>query len=176
MKRTLFDNYEFEKYEEIARESLAENADDTAPSEDTVLEFAADIESSDFTYTLDTLKSFFDGKKVMFTGAVGRWCGNHTGFDIGDFDDLFSEYTKDCDYFEIYDDNGALYIRCSHHDGTNLFQVFTLTNKGVHTFEDWQDYAGKYADCSDGDIHKILLNRKLSHVPHVAKKVYGFTA
>lgn len=80
---------------------------------------------------LNELKSFFDGKTVMFTGAIGRWNGTHTGFDIGDFDDLFSKYTVDCDYFEIYDDDGALYIRCSHHDGTNLFQVLTLTNKGA---------------------------------------------
>lgn len=111
----------------------------------------------------------------MFTGAIGRWNGTHTGFDIGDFDDLFSKYTVDCDYFEIYDDDGALYIRCSHHDGTNLFQVLTLTNKGARTFDDWQYSYGKYAKLDDKEIHKLLLNRKLTHVPQVAKKVYGFT-
>lgn len=176
MKNTLFDNYDFEKYEEIARESLAEDANDTDLSEDTVLEFAADIESRDFTDTLDTLKSFFEDKTVMFTGAIGRWCGNHTGFDIGNFDDLFEQYTKDCEYFNIYDDNGALYIRCSHHDGTNLFQVLVLTNKGARIFEDWQNYCGKYAKLDDKSIHELLLNRKLAHVPQVAKKVYGFIA
>lgn len=175
MKHVIFDNYDIDKYLDIAKESMEYNGVNTSDDND-VWQWAGYLEQEDFTNTLNELESFFDDKTVMFTGAIGRWCGNHTGFDIGDFDDLFSEYTKDCDYFEIYDDNGSLYIRCSHHDGTNLFQVLTLTNKGVHTFEDWQDYTGKYANCSDGDIHKILLNRKLSHVPHVAKKVYGFTA
>lgn len=175
MKRTLFDNYDIDTYLDIAKESIEYNGINDA-SEEEVWQYAGDLEREDFTNTMGELKSFFEDKTVMFTGAVGRWCGNHTGFDVGDFDDLFEQYTKDCEYFDIYDDNGALYIRCSHHDGTNLFQVLTLTNKGIRTFEDWQDYAGKYADCNDGDIHKILLNRKLSHVPHVAKKVYGFTA
>lgn len=175
MKRTLFNNYDIDTYLDMAKESMEDNGIDDA-SEEEILQCAGDLEQEDFTDTLDELKSFFDGKTVMFTGAIGRWCGNHAGFDIGDFDDLFSRYTKDCDYFEIYDDNGALYIRCSHHDGTNLFQVLTLTNKGVHTFEDWQYYYGKYADCSDRDIHRILLNRRFSHFPKVAKNVYGFTA
>lgn len=172
---TLFDNYDIDTYLDMAKESMEYNGIDDA-SEEKVWQYAGDLEQEDFTNTLNELKSFFDDKTVMFTGAIGRWCGNHTGFDVGDFDDLFSQYTKDCDYFEIYDDNGALYIRCSHHDGANLFQVLTLTNKGVHAFEDWQDYTGKYADCSDGDIHKILLNRRFTHFPKVAKKVYGFTA
>lgn len=177
MKNVLFDNYDIDKYEEMARESMEYSG--LGPEEITdsqLYDWAEDLEQEDFTTTVSDLKSFFDGKTVMFTGAIGRWCGTSFGFDVGDFDDLFSQYTKDCEYFEIYDDNGALYIRCSHHDGTNLFQVLTLTNKGIRTFGDWQYYAGKYANCSDGDIHKILLNRKLSHIPKVAKKVYGFTA
>lgn len=122
MKNVLFDNYGFDKYEEMARESLIEDGVDF--SENTVYELASEIEDDDFTNTLDELKSFFEDKTVMFTGAVGRWCGNHTGFDVGDFDDLFSKYTEDCEYFDIYDDNGALYIRCSHHDGL-IFSRFS---------------------------------------------------
>lgn len=173
MKHVIFDNYDFDNYEEMARESLIEDGVDF--SKNTVYELASEIESDDFMIILNELKSFFDGKTVMFTGAIGRWDGTHTGFDIGDFDDLFSKYTVDCDYFEIYDDDGALYIRCSHHDGTNLFQIFTLTNKGARAFDDWQYSYGKYAKLDDKEIHKLLLNRKLTHVPQVAKKVYGFT-
>lgn len=173
MKNVLFDNYDFDKYEKMARESLIEDGVDF--SKNTVYELASEIENDDFMNILNELKSFFDDKTVMFTGAIGRWNGTHAGFDIGDFDDLFSEYTEDCDYFEIYDDDGALYIRCSHHDGTNLFQVLTLTNKGARAFDDWQYSYGKYAKLDDKEIHKLLLNRKLTHVPQVAKKVYGFT-
>lgn len=93
MKRTLFDNYDVDTYLDMAKESMEYNGIDDA-SEEEVWQCAGDLEQEDFTNTLDELKSFFDGKTVMFTGAVGRWCGNHTGFDVGDFDDLFSEYTK----------------------------------------------------------------------------------
>lgn len=177
MKHTIFDNYDIDKYLDIARESM--EYDGIAPddiNDDILWQYEGDLEREDFNNTLNELESFFDGKTVMFSGAIGRWCGTHAGFDVGDFMELFRAYTVDCEYFEIYDDGGSLYIRCSHHDGTNLFQVLTLTNKGAHIFDDWQDYTGKYANCSDKEIHKILLNRKLSHVPHIAKKVYGFTA
>lgn len=177
MKHVIFDNYDIDNYEEMARESMEDVGFGPEEITDSKLySWAADLEQEDFTDTLNELESFFDGKTVMFTGAIGRWCGNHTGFDVGNFTELFQEYTVDCEYFEIYDDDGALYIRCSHHDGTNLFQVLTLTNKGVHVFDDWQYYCGKYAKLDDKGIHELLLNRKLAHVPQVAKKVYGFIA
>lgn len=177
MKNVLFDNYDIDKYEEMARESMEYSGFGPEEITDSKLyAWAEDLEQEDFTTTVSDLKSFFDGKTVLFTGSVGRWCGNHTGFDVGDFEDLFCKYTKDCDYFDIYDDGGALYISCSHHDGSNFFQVLVLTNKGAHIFEDWQDYCGKYAKLDDKEIHKLLLNRKLAHVPQVAKKVYGFIA
>lgn len=176
MKHVIFDNYDFDNYEKMARESMEDIGFSPEGITDSKLyNCAKDLEQEDFTITLNELEEFFDGKTVMFTGAIGRWNGTHAGFDIGDFDDLFSEYTEDCDYFEIYDDDGALYIRCSHHDGTNLFQVLTLTNKGARAFDDWQYSYGKYAKLDDKEIHKLLLNRKLTHVPQVAKKVYGFT-
>ena len=175
MKRTLFNNYDIDTYLDMAKESMEDSGIDES-SEEEIWQCAGDLAQEDFTNTMDELKSFFEDKTVMFTGAVGRWCGNHTGFDVGDFDDLFSRYTKDCDYFEIYDDNGALYISCSHHDGSNFFQVLVLTNKGARIFEDWQNYYGKYAKLDDKEIHKLLLNRKLAHVPQFAKKVYGFIA
>lgn len=86
------------------------------------------------------------------------------------------KWRLNCDYIEIYDDGGALYIGCSHHDGSNFFQVLTLTNKGAHIFDDWKNDVGKYAKLDDKGIHELLLNRKLAHVPQVAKKVYGFIA
>lgn len=175
MKRTLFNNYDIDTYLDMAKESMEDIGIDEA-NEEEIWQCAGDLAQEDFTNTMDELKSFFEDKTVMFTGAVGRWCGTSSGFDVGDFDDLFSRYTKDCDYFEIYDDNGALYISCSHHDGSNFFQVFVLTNKGAHIFEDWQNYVGKYAKLDDKGIHELLLNRKLAHVPQVAKKVYGFIA
>lgn len=177
MKHVLFDNYDFDEYLDIAKESMEDNGIDTDGINDNDLwQWAGDLEQEDFTDTLNELESFFDGKTVMFTGAIGRWNGNHTGFDVGDFTELFRAYTVDCDYLEIYDDGGALYISCSHHDGSNFFQVLTLTNKGARAFDDWQYSYGKYAKLDDKGIHELLLNRKLSHVPQVAKKVFGFTA
>lgn len=175
MKRTLFNNYDIDTYLDMAKESMEDSGIGEA-SEEEIWQCAGDLAQEDFTNTMDELKSFFEDKTVMFTGAIGRWCGTRTGFDVGDFMELFRAYTVDCDYFEIYDDGGALYIRCSHHDGTNLFQVLTLTNKGAHIFDDWQDNYGKYAKFDDRGIHELLLNRRFSHFPQVAKKVFGFTA
>lgn len=62
MKNVLFDNYDFDKYEEMARESLIEDGADF--SKNTVYELASEIENDDFTITLNELEEFFDGKTV----------------------------------------------------------------------------------------------------------------
>ena len=51
----------------------------------------------------------------------------------GIFDETFDEFCKclkDCGYIEITDNKGHLEIKCSHHDGTNHFEIKRISDFG----------------------------------------------
>lgn len=120
------------------------------------------------------LKEFFrdNGNKWMLFGEVGRWdgvfkCG--TLFDT--FDDFFYEATKDCDYIRFYDENGHLYLTCSHHDGTCHYEIKEVTDKGIEYLENWEyNWDDKR---TEEYVHTQIFNR-YSRLPHFAHRVYGF--
>ena len=70
------------------------------------------------------LERFFDkGDAWLLTGSIGRWDGNYRGGYIFHTFEEFCKCFRDCDYVEITDNKGHLEIECSHHDGTNFYEV-----------------------------------------------------
>lgn len=63
------------------------------------------------------LKEFFSKGKWIAFGTVGRWNGLYNaGTIFDDFEKFFYRATEDCNYWKFYDENGHLYLTCSHHD------------------------------------------------------------
>lgn len=120
------------------------------------------------------LKEFFNGHGYfMIRGTVGRWDGTRAaGHIFDDFDKMFYEATRDCDYVKMWDEDGHFYLKCSHHDGTNTFEIKRITDK-AYTFADnwsynWSD------ERTEQQIHDIIWNSNfLSSLPHFAHTVYG---
>lgn len=182
---TIFDNYNHDYIEE-ARETLIDGAawdnmnfdfdeesedfdSEYVPNDNEVYSLASDLEQEDFDRSMEELKSFFGDSDVIFSGSLGRWDGYRSGFEVGTFETLFYDFVKDCDYITVTDENGHLYIRCSHHDGSNFCEVKKLTEAGKEYFERW-----KYSwndKRTNADIHKQLKER-YSRIPHFAKIVY----
>ena len=179
MKNVLFNNYYDSEREQYARENILEdrgedngweNVDDI-PDEEVwdELNFQEEIEWEE---TISDLKRFFDGKTLLVTGTVGTWQGNFAGGKVLTVENI-SDCWKNCDYIEIYDENGHFYIRSSHHDGTNLFEVKVLTEKGADMWDKYEyDYI--WRDLSIQDVHgKLYNNSRYSHIPHYARNVWG---
>ena len=103
----------------------------------------------------------------LLVGTCGLWNGTYDGGCYVDkFDDLY-KFWKDCRDIKVYDECGHLYIKATHHDGTNYAELKELTCKG-------SEYAGNHYWDSDQDVHKTLWNSNFfTRLPHYAHKVWG---
>lgn len=84
--------------------------------------------------------------------------------------EMLSETTEDCDYIRIYDENGHLFLKCSHHDGTNLYEIKKVTKRGIDYIDKWES---NWSDNrSEEYIHDQIMKR-YSVLPHFMHTVYG---
>ena len=177
-ERIIYDNYN--PWETYTDEVLKEMAMDCGwvDSEDEITD--AKLEQwryeemeNDWDNEKEMLEQFFDGKTVGFFGSVGRWNGTRKGGYIGEFWNSFYEAMKDCDYFKIYDENGHMYLTCSHHDGTNHFEIKIVNDRGKQYVENWLD---NIFDSREPSYVYGRVFDKYSTLPRFAQKVFGCKA
>lgn len=172
-RRTIFNNYNVTERYEAARLDILEENPDAEPADREIWERVTDMETLDWDDEHARLREFFAGERWLAMGSVGRWTGSHAaGTVFNDWDDFFHDATRDCDYWEIWDENGHFYVRCSHHDGTNNFEIKRLSRRGVEVLENWEwDYTN---ETPEEIMHDTLFNCNLfSGLPHFAHTVYG---
>lgn len=176
-ERVIYDNYDlWNKYPD---DELKEMAIDCGWINEDEIDEISDYRMTDWRYALDAddwdivkeeLTKFFENKKVGFFGEVGRWNGVYKAGKIGEFWDLFDTAITDCHYIRLYDENGHLYLTCSHHDGTCHFEIKEITEKGSEYLENWE------YDWNDNRSEQYVHNqifKRYSHVPNYAHKCYG---
>lgn len=119
---------------------------------------------------LSELKDFInDNGTFLLVGSIGLWDGVHRGgFMFSSIDELGKAW-KDCNYMEFYDENGHLYLRCSHHDGTNCYEIKKVTQAGIDYYEAKDD------ECWRDEIirSRMWAANRLTALPHFAHTVYG---
>lgn len=169
-ERIIFNNYEVMSDEDV-KELILENGYEEDEITDNLMwayrNSEEEIAWEDAHYDLN---KFFEGKTVGFFGEVGRWDGVYNAGKTGEFWNLYYKAIEDCDYIKIYDENGHLYLTCSHHDGTCHFEIKIITDKG-------NDYLNRWSwDLNDKrslqHCHTQIFNR-YSILPRFAEKVYG---
>jgi len=170
-KRTIYDNYNVDEYMEEAKQYLIDN-DNENPSEEEIWSECYIIDELNWNDAKWELEKFFDnGSKWILQGFTGRWYGAaRGGFLFDNFMDAYNKATKDCDYVHIYDENGHFYIQCSHHDGTNLYEIKEVTEDGIGYLERWEDNWNDKR--SEEYVHDMIM-RKYSRLPGFAHKIYG---
>lgn len=172
MKHVLYSNYYgWIDEEEIKRELIdcecVENEDEI--TDEMIWEemhFLEDIYWQDFEYEL---KKFFDeGTAWLLTGTLGLWNGTCNGGFIFNTFDEFTKCLQDCDYVEIYDEKGHLYVNGTHHDGTNCYEIKRVSDFGCEWYDNhsWDMY--------DEELHtKMWKSNFMTALPHFARDVYG---
>jgi hypothetical protein len=102
----------------------------------------------------------------MLRGTVQRWNGNReAGYVFNDFDEMFYKAVADCDYIKIWDENGHFYIKCSHHDGTNIYEIKRINYKAYDFIDKWSYNWND--NRTEEEIHDIVWNSNfLSSLPH----------
>ena len=170
----IFDNYDLK--EQYSDEDIKEMAlecgwvdEDEEITEQMIWDWRYQINQDDWDDTKYELEKFFKDKVVGFFGTVGTWHGRFAGGRIGEFWETYYKAIKDCDYIQIEDKNGHMYLRCSHHDGTNFFEIKEITERGQQYLENW-----KYG-CDDRTTEYCFnqISKRYSRLPRFAKTVYG---
>ena len=176
--RVIYDNYDlWEKYpddtlKEIARECGWVDEDEKI-TDDMLWNWRYEESQIDWESTFEELKAFFESETVGFFGSVGRWDGIYKAGKIGDFEQLFWRAIEDCDYFKFYDENGHLYLTCSHHDGTCHFEIKLVSEKGEEYLDNWENNWNDKRKV--GYVYEKIFE-KYSTLPRFAQKVYGCKA
>lgn len=176
MRTTIYNNYYLWDYAELAKENIRDNiGDDYEPSEEEIWDEIYDIDKDVWEDALWNMQNFFnkDGDKWLLVGVVELWRGIfHGGFIFETFEEMMNKATKDCEYFDFYDENGHFWLKCSHHDGTNLYEIKKLTDKGKQLLDNWAYGTTKRYDYSEQRLHEKLYNN-YSVLPRFARNVCG---
>lgn len=169
-RRTIYNNYNlWEDYLEAAKEILSERNEEI--TDNAIWEEIYEQDNLNWQDEKERLVEFFEGSTWILQGYSGRWDGNHRGGHIfTDFMEMFQKATEDCEYIHIYDENGHMFLKCSHHDGTNLYEIKRVTDRGIKYLENWEyDWDDKR---TEEYVHDKIMER-YSTLPHFAYKVYG---
>ena len=167
-ERIIFQNYDLDEYEEHYREEFED--EDGNIDENSMWNCIYDELDFEFEIAFEELCNFFNNKEIIVFGSVGRWDGVYDGGEV--FDDFKAAYyrmTKDCDYVKIYDENGHLYIHCSHHDGSCSYEIKELTKNGEEYYDRWNYGCDNR---TERQCHNQII-KKYSRLPHFVNKVYG---
>lgn len=172
-KRILFDNSFRLEYFNEAKDYLTElykedfpDDEEFQPSDSDIMELLKFREEIDYQDFINEMTNFIDGNTFIIQGVIKAWDGKFKGGFIFDNINKLSEVWEKCDEIMIYDENGHLYIECSHHDGTNHYEIKMLNAKGERYYSD------HYLD-EDSKLHDRLMKPPYSVLPNYAHKVWG---
>lgn len=171
LERVIYSNYDvFQDYESCARELLVERGN-TNPTEQEICDEVQFMDVVEWEDTKQLFSEFFDKDTWILQGTIKCWNGDFEGgFIFKSFSEMFFKAAKDCDFWKIYDENGHLYLECSHHDGTNFFEIKKLTERGIEYLHRWENDYKPYR--SEKYIHDKIM-RYYSTLPGFANKVLG---
>lgn len=132
----LCSNYDYSRYLNDAREYL--ESIDAEINDESVDRMAYEWAEEDVKFYLDCIDKHIFSHPLLVTGSVGRWDGTYNGGKVIDNTRDFWDLLVDCAYVELASEKNHLYIKCSHHDGTNHYEIRELTNRG---YKFWREYA-----------------------------------
>lgn len=166
----IYSNYDlWNVYEDEAKENLKENGIEN-PTENEIWDEIYMLDEINWEDEKEQLDQFFDGSLWIMQGTVGRWNGDFAaGCVFNDFMDTFYKMTKDCDSIAIYEEKGHFFVKCSHHDGTNMYEIKKITSKGEEYLDRWEN---NWNDTrTERYIHNMLMKR-YSVIPRYIKTQY----
>lgn len=117
MKTVIYDNFNVaNRYDEAKKQlKIMYEGEDKEISDYDIYEEMEDIDNEKYQKIINELQKFFNNKLCIFDGWLPTELRYRKIKDIGTFKELFQKYIQyKYDYTQIYDDNGELYIECSH--------------------------------------------------------------
>lgn len=117
---------------ESTGEARAETIDDPR-----IRHFCEDVQ---FPEEIETFMDEYGDEEVLVIADLGLWDGRKAGGKYGKLNDMWDKLFEDSNSIYYNPENGTFVIEAVHHDGTNYFTVYLLTEEGVEYLEDDNDY------------------------------------
>lgn len=143
VKTTLFDslnyytNFPYDEYVDMCEECYWDCHEED--SEEYWRDIAILTEQDWDTFKDNMAYSRFKGQKCMITGSLGLWNGHPTIVPVLCNDIMEAiERCLDCNCqieYEIILEDGHVEVQVHHHDGTNCFEIWLLSKKGLKEIE-----------------------------------------
>lgn len=152
MSRTLYDNHNInytEWFEAFKEYCMDNDIDHTQYNEESerFLNWLYDSLSMDWDDLMTNIKHDKNNNvDCIVVGSLGLWDGRHD-IDAKHFptlDRAIVACISGCDYIDITENEGVIYIKGIHHDGTNNFEIHKLNAKGYD------------AHCDDKDLNNTI--------------------
>lgn len=171
-QRIVYDNYDmWDIHHDAAIEYLMDGENEDEITESDIWDEIYCLDEMWYDEELEELERFFHGGTYIIFGGIGRWDGVRSGFDVSDdFAKLYRDAVKDCEYIRIYDENGHFHIVCSHHDGTNHYEIKKLTDAGIRYLDNW------YYSSNDKRTNSYVFDKlvkRYSTLPRFAEMEWG---
>lgn len=132
-------------------------------------DFGNDLMWDLYDEAIGELDLLFNNSVVAF-GSVGRWNGIFKGGRIyKDIREAIYDITEDCPYIKIYDENGHLFVHCTHHDGSCSFELKAMTKDGEDYYDRW-NYG--YDNRTERECIEQIVKR-YSKLPNAYHNIYG---
>lgn len=166
----LFDNYDGYDFETIKEE--LEELNGIAPTEQDVYYLIAIREEKDWKETKELLEQIDSCFGFIIKGHAGLWTGKHECMDrYYTMEEMLQAILKDCDYVKIWSDDGHLFIKASHHDGTHEFEIKLITDKGYNVLEEWED--GEIDMTCYEMYNNLWENEEYTELPRIEKELWN---
>lgn len=93
--------------------------------------------------------------RCVIVGNLGLWNGRKTIIPtlVDNLYDAVMKCLTDCEYYSLIIKNNVLYVKGSHHDGTNSFEIRLVNSDNYDKLNYWDD------DDDDGDIEKFFEDK-----------------
>ena len=166
-----YENYQEDMFEEIKKDLINTTADEVTDAR--VWEEIYEMQRDDYEEMIEAFEraeTAHDNRYWIVSGNSGSWLGTYHGLQIYEnAKEMFKEITKDCDYVKVYVEEGCLFIKASHHDGTHKFRIKIIMKNGMNSYFKWYDEVPcKWKHWSDYKMYNHLFVFK-SETPKMKK-------
>lgn len=123
-------------------------------NEEPLTEWKSEVDDYALEVATDYYNDFFGewgNLPVLCIAELGLWNGRRNGGLYGKLKELFGRATEDYNTLWYDKEHHCFLLKAVHHDGTNWFQFYALTNKG-------KSYLDNHPCCAE--VHQHVLNTK----------------
>jgi hypothetical protein len=171
----LYSNYFDDEKEKWVRDDMIERRlednNKVPPTDDEVYqEWANFYDSMLWDDFRDEIKHHLKDTWLVVSGSCGLWNGRAAGGNVVKGWEGVEQVMYDMDYVTVTDTGGMLCISCSHHDGSNYWEVRELTDKGLSWYDGHEDELDR-RELVEGLFYGKGLSRNINY----ARNVFGST-